>query len=57
MTRSEAHSAEPVPVDQVLECTVYTFMLSYNIDLGTGDPDVIKLVQSGKTEESFCKGM
>ena len=53
----EAQSAEPVPVEQVLEWTGYAFTLSYNTDLGTGDPDVIKLVQSGKTGESLYKGM
>ena len=39
------------------EWTGYAFTLTYNTDLGTGDPDVIKLIQSGKTGESLCKGM
>ena len=54
---TEEQSAEPVPADKVLEWTGYAFTLSYNTDLGTGDPDVIKLVQSGKTGESLYKGM
>lgn len=29
----------------------YAFVLSYNTDLGQEDPDVIKLLQSGKSSE------
>ena len=39
------------------EWTGYAFTLTYNTDLGTGDPDVIKLIQSGKTGESLYKAM
>ena len=35
----------------------YGFVLSYNTDLGQEDPDVIKLVQSGKTGQDFLKAM
>ena len=56
-TMREATSGEPVPNTLALEWTGYGFTLSYNTDLGSGDPDVIKLVQSGKTGESLYKGM
>ena len=35
----------------------YGFLLSYNTDLGQADPDVIKLVQSGKSCEDLYKAM
>ena len=35
----------------------YGFVLSYNTSLGQEDPDVIKLVQSGKTGEDLLKSM
>ena len=53
----EGQSADGVPGKKGLEWTGYAFTLSYNTDLGTGDPDVIKLVQSGKTGENLYKGM
>ena len=56
-TMREATSGEPVPNTLALEWTGYGFTLCYNTDLGSGDPDVIKLVQSGKTGESLYKGM
>ena len=53
----EGQSADGVDGKKGLEWTGYAFTLSYNTDLGTGDPDVIKLVQSGKTGENLYKGM
>ena len=35
----------------------YAFVLCYNTDLGQDDPDVIKLLQSGKTGEELYKSM
>ena len=56
--RQEAQSSDGVAgKKKVLEWTGYAFSLCYNTDLGTNDPDVIKLIQSGKKGESLYKGM